>query len=128
MHTKFHARDVKMITILLLIGCLAQAEDAQPVIDETVTTKSDEVEESEETTEVQSEVETTITVTVTQGDQQVDITVPVDPDQELDVNITDPSMTNWADSLKMLEEIKAEEIEATDSTEETTSSESSESE
>lgn len=111
--------------IILLLGCLAQAEDAQPVIDETVTTKADEVEEIEEveeTTDAQSEVETTISVTVTQGEQQVDITVPINADQELDVNIAeDSSMTNWADSLKMLEEIKAEE---TDLTEETNTSES----
>lgn len=105
--------------IILLLGCLAQAEDAQPVIDETVTTKADEVEE---TTDTQSEVETTISVTVTQGEQQVDITVPINADQELDVNIAeDSSMTNWADSLKMLEEIKAEEA---DLTEETNTSES----
>lgn len=108
--------------IILLLGCLAQAEDAQPVIDETVTTKADEVEEIEETTDTQSEVETTISVTVTQGEQQVDITVPINADQELDVNIAeDSSMTNWADSLKMLEEIKAEEA---DLTEETNTSES----
>ncbi len=117
--------------ILFLLGCLAQADDAQPIIDETVTTTSEEVEEVEEveeeteTTESQIVPETTVTVTVTQGDQQIDVTVPVDPNQELNVDLTDPSMTSWADSLKMLEEIKAEEAEDSDSEEtETTESDS----
>lgn len=117
--------------VLLLIGCLAQAEEAEPVIDESVTTTSETEEAVEETTEVTpaapANPTATTTVTVIE-DENASVEVTVDQNGETqinvsvtpDLNIQDESMKTWDDTMEMLELIKqSEAVKAAETSEET---------
>lgn len=102
--------------VLLLIGCLAQAEEA--VIDENVTTTTETVEE--ESVPAPANPTTTTTVTVIEdSNASVEVTVDQNGETQINVSVTpeqttqDESMKNWDDTMEMLELIKKAEAEET---------------
>ena len=108
--------------VLLLIGCLAQAEEA--VIDENVTTTAATETETEEVVEesvpAPANPTTTTTVTVIEdSNASVEVTVDQNGETQINVNVTpdqtspDESMKNWDDTMEMLELIKKAEAEET---------------
>jgi len=102
--------------LLLLIGCLAQAEEA--VIDENVTVASETEVKAEEVETETSESQpspptppTEITATITvQEDANTQIQVTVTPDGETQISVTtEETMKSWDETMEMLELIKQSE-------------------
>ena len=121
--------------VLLLIGCLAQAEEAEAIIDENVTTESETEEDAEETTEVApatpANPAATTTVTVIEDENaSVEVTVDLNGETQInvsvtpDLNVQDESMKTWDDTMEMLELIKQSDSEETTEPSEETENES----